>query len=110
MDKLNFGKSDRNIPKYYQDQIDKNQKVGGSRVLAMDSDPLNMSENRPKTDVLSQFMYTKTKDDNGMNKELDYSLNFPFSAKKSNKKRRGDEENSNDDDDRVMEHFEDDDE
>ena len=83
--------------------------MGGSRAFAMETEQLNMSENKPKTDVLSQFMYTRSKENNEVNKELDYSLNFPFSAKKSNKKRRENDEVSNDDD-KVMEHFEDDDE
>lgn len=71
----------------------------------MDHANLNISEYKPKTDVLSQYMYfSKNNDD----LRQDDSLNYPF----SNKKKKINDDNSilNGDDDKVMEEFEDDDE
>ena len=126
-DKIKYGKSnERTIPSYYQEKIDKNpkdlsyyeEKIEKIDRNTKDSNLNFNSENnneylnhsipdyKPKTNVLSQFMtYSKNKDDSKMNDE---SLNFPFSAKKSNKKNKINDDNSllNVDDDRLVENFE----
>lgn len=73
-------------------------------------DPMNSfySEEQPKTDMLSHFLFSKKLDDEN---DRDNSLDFPFSNKKPKKRNLPNDDNSllNLDDDKKVEFFDDED-
>lgn len=78
-------------------------------------DQLNsiQDEFEPKTNMLSQFIYSNKKNDE-FGSQKDESFNFPFSNKKSKRKNKISQENSmldeEDEDHKIVERFEDEDE